>query len=137
MAGLGQHARGFFLVGDSEGAHFHQRLARQIGGGDGARGFHQCLRLGQAGKDDRRRFGNIDSVVGDFDAGAGGFAAARSADVVANHAPAGGRQILGESAAHDAEADDADCALGFLRPSHSGFPMVKMLIAAYRFDAVS
>jgi hypothetical protein len=36
------------------------------------------------------------------------------ADVVADHAPAGGGEIAGERAAHDAEADDADGILALL-----------------------
>ena len=61
-----------------------------------------------------------------LDAGAGGFAAARGADVVADDAPAGGSQIFCEGAAHDAEADDADRALGLSGPSHSNFSLSKL-----------
>ena len=49
-------------------------------------------------------------VARDLDAGPGQFPAARRADVVADDAPAGGDQIAGERAAHDAEADHADGA---------------------------
>ena len=128
VPGLGQHARGLLLVGDGEGAHLDEHHALELGCGNFAHRIHQGLRLGQAGENGRRGSGDIDGVAGDLDAGAGRFAAARGADVVADHAPAGPAQIFGEGAAHDAEADDADRALGFLRPSHSNFPMVKMRV---------
>jgi hypothetical protein len=63
----------------------------------------------------------LGSAAGDLDPGTLGLAAPRRADVIADHAPAGGHEVLGERAAHDAEADQADRALVPLNRNHSEF----------------
>ncbi len=60
--------------------------------------------------------------AGDLDPGFRHGAAARRVDVVPDHAPAVGHEVLGESAAHDAETDDADGPLA-LRHSQTSVPM--------------
>src|SRR5664279_1632896 len=56
-------------------------------------------------------------------------AAARRADAVADHAPAGPAKVFREGPAHDTEADHADRALVLLGRNHSIFPIVKIYAA--------
>jgi hypothetical protein len=122
VAGVAQRALGLELVVDPEGAGFHHHARAHARRRDGGDGLFERRRLGQAGDDGRHLEGEVLGVGGDLDPGFRHGAAARRVDVVPDHAPAVGHKVLGESAAHDAEADDADGPLA-LRHSQTSVPM--------------
>ena len=116
-----ERARGLVLVGERERARLDEH-ARLYARGDYARDrLHERAGIGQAG-DDGRRFGRkVAGVRRDLDAGARKQPAALGIDIVTDHPPAGGDEILGKRAAHDAETDDAD---GTFIPCHSRLPIL-------------
>ena len=107
------------LVRDCECAHFDDNAAREFRCNDGARGQIERFRIGQAGDDGRRFGGDFGDIHDDFDTGTLGFPGARRIRVVTDDTTAGGHEIFRKRAAHDAEANDANNALVFLRCSHS------------------
>ena len=110
VTGFGECACGGMLVVERQRAGLDDH-ARFYARGDNRRDRHrERVGAGQAGDDGRRLGRKLASVRCDLDTGAGERPAALRVDIVADHAPTGGDEVLRKRAAHDAETDDTDAA---------------------------